>query len=61
MDDEADISGMDVAHDVSSDPDSDELTIDEDILVPIVEIKEDSEDHWNLKKKRTRMKRGLLR
>ena len=49
---------------VSSDPDSDELTISEEMLVPIVEIKEDLETNWKLKRRRNRvkpMKRNLNR
>ena len=41
---------------INSDPDSDELTINEDMLVPIVEIKEDLETNWKLKKRRNRVK-----
>ena len=41
-----------------SDSDSDALTINEDILEPIVEIKEEAPDtNWKVKKKRTRVKR----
>ena len=41
---------------INSDPDSDELTINEEMLVPIVEIKEDLETNWKLKKRRNRVK-----
>ena len=47
-----------------SDSDSDALTINEDILVPIVEIKEEAameaateDNNWKVKKKRTRVKK----
>ena len=41
---------------INSEPDSDELTINEEMLVPIVEIKEDLETKWKLKKRRNRVK-----
>jgi hypothetical protein len=44
-----------------SDSDSDALTINEDILVPIVEIKEDAETNWKTKQKRARVKKNLKR
>ena len=45
----------------NSDPDSDELTINEEMLVPIVEIKEDLETNWKLKRRRNRVKKNLQR
>lgn len=41
-----------------SDSDSDALTINEDILVPIVEIKEDTETDWKLKRMRNRARKN---
>lgn len=50
-------SGFDAEADLT-DSDSDALTINEDILVPIVEINEEVPDtNWKVKKKRTRVKR----
>jgi hypothetical protein len=57
MDEETEISPELVLEaELSSDPDSDELTINEEMLVPIVEIKEDLETNWKLKRRRNRVK-----